>query len=68
MRVVNWEHPANNDFLLVSEFSVTGPLDTCRPDLIGFVNDPTLCWYNALLIAANGTESPVEVGRGGFRD
>lgn len=38
LRVVDWEHPDNNDFLLVSQFSVTGPLYTCRPDLVGFVN------------------------------
>ena len=24
LRAVEWEHPANNDFLLVSQFSVTG--------------------------------------------
>ena len=38
LRVVDWEHPTNNDFLLVSQFSVTGALYTCRPDLVGFVN------------------------------
>ena len=38
LRVVDWEHPDNNDFLLVSQFSVVGPLCTCRPDLVGFVN------------------------------
>ncbi len=38
LRVVDWEHPENNDFLLVSQFSVTGNLYTCRPDLVGFVN------------------------------
>jgi type I restriction enzyme R subunit len=38
VRVVDWEQPANNDFLLVSQFSVTGALYTCRPDLVGFVN------------------------------
>ena len=32
------EHPANNDSLLVSQFSVAGVLYTCRPDLVGFVN------------------------------
>ncbi len=32
------KYPANNDFLLVSQFSVTGALYTCRPDLVGFVN------------------------------
>jgi len=38
LRVVDWEHPVNNDFLLVSQFSVTGALYTCRPDLVGFIN------------------------------
>ncbi|MBK7355656.1 type I restriction endonuclease subunit R [Propionivibrio sp.] len=38
LRVVDWEHSENNDFLLVSQFSVTGALYTCRPDLVGFVN------------------------------
>ena len=38
LRVVDWDHPENNDFLLVSQFSVTGALYTCRPDLVGFVN------------------------------
>ena len=38
LRVVDWEHPANNDFLVVSQFSVTGALYTCRPDLVCFVN------------------------------
>jgi len=89
VRVVDWENPAANDFLLVSQFSVTGALYTCRPDLVGFVNGlpmvvielkkpgvparaafvenlthykreiPSLLWYNALLIASNGTESRV---------
>jgi len=36
--VIDWQDPQNNDFLLVSQFSVTGPLYTCRPDLIGFIN------------------------------
>jgi len=38
LRVVDWEHPERNDFLLVSQFSVVGSLYTCRPDLVGFVN------------------------------
>ncbi len=89
LRVMDWEHPKENDFLLVSQFSVTGALYTCRPDLIGFVNGlplvvielkkpgvpvrqafdenlthykqqvPSLFWYNALLIASNGTDSRV---------
>ena len=38
LRVIDWENPANHDFLLVSQFSVTGALYTCRPDLVGFIN------------------------------
>ncbi|MBI3043806.1 MAG: type I restriction endonuclease subunit R [Betaproteobacteria bacterium] len=38
VRVVDWENPAANDFLLASQMTVTGQLYTCRPDLIGFVN------------------------------
>ena len=89
VRVIDWENPAANDFLLVSQFSVTGALYTCRPDLVGFINGlplvvielkkpgvparaafdenlthykqqiPALFWYNALLIASNGTDSRV---------
>ena len=27
LRVLDWEHPANNDLLLVSQFSVTGEIN-----------------------------------------
>jgi len=87
--VVDWEQPEQNDFLLVSQFSVVGSLYTCRPNLVGFVNGlplvvielkkpdvparaafdenlthykqqiPQLFWFNALLIASNGTDSRV---------
>jgi type I restriction enzyme R subunit len=38
LQVIDWQHPEANDFLLVSQFSVTGTLYTCRPDLVGFIN------------------------------
>jgi type I restriction enzyme R subunit len=38
VRVVDWQNPQANDFLLVNQFSITGALYTCRPDLVGFVN------------------------------
>jgi type I restriction enzyme R subunit len=38
IKLVDWDKPTNNDFLLVSQMTVTGDLYTCRPDLIGFVN------------------------------
>ena len=89
LRVVDWEHPEQNDFLLVSQLSVVGNLYTCRPDLVGFVNGlpwvvielkkpgvqaraafdenlthykqqiPQLFWFNAMLIASNGTDSRI---------
>jgi type I restriction enzyme R subunit len=37
VRVMDWEHPANSDFLLVSQFNVTGALYT-SPHLVGFIN------------------------------
>jgi type I restriction enzyme R subunit len=38
VRIVDWDNPLANDFLLVSQMTITGELYTCRPDLIGFVN------------------------------
>jgi type I restriction enzyme R subunit len=38
VRVIDWENPEANDFLLVSQMSIQGPLYLRRPDLIGFVN------------------------------
>jgi type I restriction enzyme R subunit len=38
LKLVDWDVASNNDFLLVSQMTVTGDLYTCRPDLIGFVN------------------------------
>lgn len=39
LRIIDWLNPsAGNDFLLVSQMTITGALYTCRPDLVGFVN------------------------------
>ena len=38
VRVIDWETPDNNDFLLASQFWVAGELYLKRPDLVGFVN------------------------------
>ena len=38
VRVLDWEHPEENDFLVVRQLTVLGSLYTCRPDLVGFVN------------------------------
>ncbi|MFZ1509037.1 MAG: type I restriction endonuclease subunit R [Anaerolineae bacterium] len=38
VQVIDWENPGNNDFLLCSQFWVTGEMHTRRADLVGFVN------------------------------
>jgi type I site-specific restriction-modification system R (restriction) subunit len=38
VRVVDWEVPAKNDYLVVQQFWVTGELHKRRPELVGFVN------------------------------
>ena len=38
LAVIDWEHPENNDFLLVSQFWVHSDLYHKRADLVGFVN------------------------------
>jgi type I restriction enzyme R subunit len=38
VRVIDWLHPENNDFLLTSQLWVTGEMYKRRCDLVGFVN------------------------------
>src|SRR3989344_8257069 len=38
IKVIDFNEPINNDFLLVSQMWITGELHKRRPDLIGFVN------------------------------
>lgn len=38
VRVIDWDDPAQGDFLLVRQLPVSGVATTYRPDLVGFVN------------------------------
>lgn len=38
LRVIDWEAPTENDFLAVRQLSLKGPLYTCIPDVVLFVN------------------------------
>ena len=38
VRLIDWDNPGNNDYLLVNQFWVTGEMYTRRADLVGFVN------------------------------
>jgi type I restriction enzyme R subunit len=37
VQVIDWNDPANNDFLMVQQLWISGEA-SCRPDLVGFVN------------------------------
>jgi type I restriction enzyme R subunit len=38
IRLIDWDHPGNNDFLLASQFWISGDYGKKRSDLVGFVN------------------------------
>lgn len=38
VRFIDWQQPKNNDFLLCSQMTISGEIETRRPDLLGFVN------------------------------
>jgi len=38
VKVIDWENPKNNDFLLCSQLWIAGEMHTRRTDLVGFVN------------------------------
>ncbi|WP_132056786.1 type I restriction endonuclease subunit R [Halorussus amylolyticus] len=38
VKFIDFENPANNDFLVVNQFRVEGPTETIVPDLVAFVN------------------------------
>ncbi|WP_217519850.1 type I restriction endonuclease subunit R [Vibrio metschnikovii] len=38
VRYIDWNVTSNNDFLLCSQMSISGEVETRRPDLLGFVN------------------------------
>ena len=55
VQVIDWNNPANNHFLLVSQFWVNGDPYRRRPDLVGFVNGLPL-----LLIELKASDKPVQ--------
>jgi len=45
VRIIDWDDPENNDFLLVSQLWMTGEIYKRRADLVGFVNGlPLVVW------------------------
>jgi type I restriction enzyme R subunit len=38
VRVIDWVNPRENDFLVVNQLKIAGPMYSCIPDVLGFVN------------------------------
>lgn len=53
VRVIDWNHPENNHFLLVSQMWITGELYNRRPDMIGFVNGIPLLLFELKKFTVN---------------
>ncbi|MFW6122363.1 MAG: type I restriction endonuclease, partial [Petrotogales bacterium] len=53
VRVIDWDEPENNDFLLASQMWIAGDLYTRRPDLIGFVNGLPLILFELKKFTVN---------------
>ena len=65
LRVIDWEQPNQNDFLGVSQFSVTGQLYTCRPDLVGFVNGLPWAHLDIAGVGMDSTKNAINQSWGG---
>lgn len=53
LKVIDFEHPENNHFLVVREMSIQGSLYSRRPDIIGFVNGIPLLFIELKAIHRN---------------
>jgi len=63
VRVVDWEHPLKNDFLLASQFWISGEMHKRRADLLGFVNGIPLLFIELKASHKNVTTLPKEPTR-----
>ncbi len=57
VRVVDWDTPTNNDFLVASQLWITGPVYKKRTDLIGFVNGLPLLFVELKAAHRNLTDA-----------
>jgi type I restriction enzyme R subunit len=53
VRVVDWNHPEKNHFLLASQMWITGELHNRRPDMVGFVNGIPLILFELKKFTVN---------------
>lgn len=57
VRVIDWDTPANNDFLVAAQLWITGPVYKKRTDLIGFVNGLPLVFIELKAAHRNLTDA-----------
>ncbi|MBF0435749.1 MAG: type I restriction endonuclease subunit R [Magnetococcales bacterium] len=67
LRVIDFDNPDNNHFLIVREMWVKGALYRRRPDLIGFVNGLPLIWMEMKAIHKD-TRAAFEKNLADYRD
>jgi type I restriction enzyme R subunit len=53
---MDWDNPTHNDFLLCSQFWITGDMHTRRADLVGFVNGLPLVLFELNAGSLNADE------------
>ena len=53
VKVIDWNTPENNHFLLASQIWITGELHNRRPDMIGFVNGLPLILFELKKFTVN---------------
>jgi len=53
LRVIDFDNPENNDYLLVSQFWITGDIYTRRADLVGFINGLPLIFIELKTVYKN---------------
>jgi len=57
LKIIDWDNPENNDFLLASQFWVSGDIYTRRADLVGFVNGIPLLFIELKAFSKNIKEA-----------
>jgi len=53
VKIIDWDSPENNHFLLASQMWITGDLHNRRPDMIGFVNGLPLILFELKKFTVN---------------
>jgi type I restriction enzyme R subunit len=67
VKIIDWEHPGDNDFFLASQFWISGEYGRKRADLIGFVNGIPLLFIE-LKVSHKSLENAFKYNLSDYRD